>query len=287
MPTYIKTGYWDKKAKAPDGWLDLNQFVQTLIPPTPPPTPSTNIYNSDGTLTGNRVLQQNNNFLSFNNGRGFIASSNNFTYEISALNQFYYLRFYYSPSGTRRLGLRQEEHNSTQEGLNLILGDNTQGHLRFNYNQNISGFSNSFENTSANWIGLKLDFANKEYWLGENTQLGFSINVNTQELSIGDIGNVYGGTTLKLDFSSNNGNILTRFNNNDIGLKLDFANSSYQFGQITGGNTKTFTIDDAAAFGFQFSGTGITQGTTGATSGQYLKVNVGGTDYVIELKNPS
>ena len=36
MPTFIKTGFWDKKAKAPDGWLDLNLFVETLIPPTPP-----------------------------------------------------------------------------------------------------------------------------------------------------------------------------------------------------------------------------------------------------------
>jgi hypothetical protein len=65
MPTYIKTGFWDKKAKAPDGWLDLNQFVQTLIPPPLPPTPSTNIYNSDGTLTGNRILSGANNSLSF------------------------------------------------------------------------------------------------------------------------------------------------------------------------------------------------------------------------------
>lgn len=29
MPTYIKTGYWDTKAKAPDGWLDLNLFCAT------------------------------------------------------------------------------------------------------------------------------------------------------------------------------------------------------------------------------------------------------------------
>jgi hypothetical protein len=59
MPTFIKTGFWDKKAKAPDGWLDLNQFVQTLIPPPPP---STNIYNSDGTLTENRQLNGANSF---------------------------------------------------------------------------------------------------------------------------------------------------------------------------------------------------------------------------------
>jgi len=71
MPTFIKTGYWDKKAKAPEGWLDLNLFVQTLIPPTPPPTPSTNIYNSDGTLTGNRIVQGNNNNLTFQDTNEF------------------------------------------------------------------------------------------------------------------------------------------------------------------------------------------------------------------------
>lgn len=27
MPTYIKTGYWDKKSKAPKEWLDLNLLI--------------------------------------------------------------------------------------------------------------------------------------------------------------------------------------------------------------------------------------------------------------------
>ena len=97
----------------------------------------------------------------------------------------------------------------------------------------------------GNDTGLKLDFANKEYWLGDNTQLGFYINVNTQELFIGDIGNVYGGTTLKLDFSSSNGYILTRFNNNDIGLKLDFANGQYFLGDFAGiSNNNQLFIDN-------------------------------------------
>lgn len=78
MPTYIKTGYWDKKAKAPDGWLDLNLFVETLIPPVPPPTPSTNIYNSDGTLTGNRIVDGVNSYrLIFQGLDDFFLGANN------------------------------------------------------------------------------------------------------------------------------------------------------------------------------------------------------------------
>jgi hypothetical protein len=224
MPTYIKTGYWDKKAKAPDGWLDLNLFVQTLIPPTPP---STNIYNSDGTLTGNRTISGNDRQLLFFNLNRFFASAKGFVnrggnLEIGQNNSLCYL-FYETNVGSQRLGLRQEEYNLTPEGHNLILGDNTKGHLRLNYNQNISGFSDTLENNPANWIGLKLDFINK----------------------------------------------------------------LYQFGQINGGNTTTLKIDDAAAFPVQVSGTNVTQNTSGAASGKFLKIKVDGVDYVIELKNPS
>lgn len=68
MPTFIKTGFWDKlisnnpqQAKAPKGWLNLDNFVQTIAPP------STNIYTSDGTLTGNRELFGGGNSLQFSN----------------------------------------------------------------------------------------------------------------------------------------------------------------------------------------------------------------------------
>jgi len=30
MPTYIKTGFWDKKAKAPKEWLDLNLLINQV-----------------------------------------------------------------------------------------------------------------------------------------------------------------------------------------------------------------------------------------------------------------
>lgn len=198
MPTYVKTGFWDKvignnpqQAKAPKGWLNLDQFVQTLIPPTPP---STNIYNSNGTLTGQRVLDGNGNDLFFYNLSQFLTRNSSF-----------------QPSG------------------------------------------------------IRLDFVNDIY----------------------QIGKISGGNRMSIIIDDTNQFIKTIYQNNDIGLKLDFANRTYQLGQITGNNATTLKIDDAAAFPVQVSGTNVTQNTSGAASGQFLKIKVGGVDYVIELKNPS
>lgn len=35
MPTYIKTGFWDKKVKAPKEWLDLDLLISQNLPPIP------------------------------------------------------------------------------------------------------------------------------------------------------------------------------------------------------------------------------------------------------------
>ena len=194
MSTYIKTGYWDKKAKAPDGWLDLNQFVQTLIPPTPPPTPSTNIYNSDGVFTGNRLVNTNgNNFLFFNPG-----------------------------------------------GLSEFVGNDL----------------NEFAIRNFNIIGIRTK-------------------------------NFPNGISLVIDDRTGINTLFTRYNNQSVGLLFNFQSRVYQLGQITGNNSTSLTIDDAAAFPVQVSGTNVTQNTSGASSGQFLKVKVGGVDYVIDLKNPS
>jgi hypothetical protein len=199
MPTYIKTGYWDKKAKAPDGWLDLNLFVQTIVPP------STNIYNSDGILTGNRTISGDNKELIFNNLNRLQIQTNAGAFVISK-------------GVFPNVSTIQTSNAGTQITLNA-------------FNQ-----LNSILNTT------------------------FFVN---QSL----IKSIYGG--------------------NDIGLKLDFANTVYQFGQLTGGNTTQLKIDDAAAFPVQVSGTNVSQNTSGTASGKFLKIKVDGVDYAIELKNPS
>ena len=37
MPTFIKTGFWEKTRKGYKEWLNLDQLIQTLVPPPTPP----------------------------------------------------------------------------------------------------------------------------------------------------------------------------------------------------------------------------------------------------------
>lgn len=222
IPVGLKDGRRDDEYLA--GAISVEDLAAQIVPP---PTPSTNIYNSNGALTANRQLNGNDYFLTFNGVRGFGAygtsTPGNAKFSCYAQNNFNLLGlFIESGSGTQRRGLRQEEYFSTPEGFNLILGDNTQGHLRFNYNQNISGFSTSSETSAADWTGLKLDFTNKVY----------------------------------------------------------------QLGQITGSNTTNITINDAATYPVQVSGTNVLNNTAGAASGQFLKIKINGVDYKIALLNP-
>ena len=123
MPTFIKTGFWDKlisnnpqQAKAPKGWLNLDQFVQTLIPPTPP---GTNIYNSDGTLTGNRILDGiNANNLRFFNLANFEVTTGIFNSRLQ-LNTANFKTLY----NTQETGLKLDFGNRTYE-LGQITGNN-------------------------------------------------------------------------------------------------------------------------------------------------------------------
>jgi hypothetical protein len=202
----------------------------------------------------------------------------------------------------------------------------------------------------TNNIGLKLDFANGYYQFGTQTfanGIGLLIDNNSglistedqingsngiaiqlfpsPNISIGDYANAGNNTIFYVEDTA--GIIRTIYQGNDIGLKLDFANSSYelgdlsangtflqianiqqifqvinntnangliidfnqnnfQFGQITGGNTTYLTIDDVATYPIQIDGTNILSGTSGGSSGQHLKIKLNGVDYKIKLENP-
>jgi hypothetical protein len=231
----------------------------------------TNIYNSDGTLTASRILNGNTNFfLSFLNLAGFIAQAKSglsIGGTIAIQQNFNLLQLFYETGlGTQRRGLRQEEYFPTAEGLNLILGDNTLGHLRFNYNQNIAGFSDSIETSPANWIGLKLDFTNNEFLFGGQYNSGSNIFIqggsvqgqgnginagfifNDTYITLGDYSNLTNGTQLTIE--ENNQIIKTQSVGNDIGLKLDFANNEYYFGDYTtGANIYLAIFASTATFG--------------------------------------
>jgi len=124
-------------------------------------------------------------------------------------------------------------------------------------------------------VGLKLDFANNQYDLKVNDTNGgsglyqnldytnnqYNISLGTGNagidgqglqmqfnntdafVRIGDYAQLTNGTIVLVD--NNNSIIKTQYGGNDIGLKLDFASSKYELGQLTGGNQTKLTVDDA------------------------------------------
>jgi hypothetical protein len=50
MPTFIKTGFWESSVKSYKGWLNLEELIINTVPP------QATIYTSNGTLTGNRII---------------------------------------------------------------------------------------------------------------------------------------------------------------------------------------------------------------------------------------
>lgn len=185
---------------------------------------------------------------------------------------------------------------------------------------------------SSNDIGLKLDFLNNLYIFGESTDLtsgyvkGFftTAGVNPQSI-IGDSdsGNPGNGVSLQvLDFTQL---INTTYQFNEIGLKLDFANSLYYFGDFNniqdliyckadigngffdivsaqyvnfraeGANVQIGDIDNfdnGTRFGVDdlnqklTASANLLSNTSSGNSGQHIKIKVGGTDYKIALLNP-
>ena len=85
---------------------------------------------------------------------------------------------------------------------------------------------------SASDIGLRLDFANNQFTLGDsngnNYGIGLLIDETNRFAHLGDIQNYGAGTFLNID--DNTAVIETRYGGNDIGLKLEFANRNFYFG---------------------------------------------------------
>lgn len=127
--------------------------------------------------------------------------------------------------------------------------------------------SNSVVSRSANQLetGINLDFANLIFSFGH-------VNYGTNYLEFdSEIATFKAGSEIYL------------YAGNKCGLYSNIAVS--YIGDITGnGNSSSFGIDDTSQ---TLIATGnLLRSTSGSVSGQHLKINVGGTDYVIELKNP-
>ena len=174
--------------------------------------------------------------------------------------------------------------------------------------------------------GLYLDFASQQYSLGninnslftildanstikttyQTNDIGLKLDFSIYKFTFGDWEGVYDSTNLYVD--AQQGIIKTSHLGNDIGLSLDFYRSKFTFGGNDGGqgaatllcdfNTQQTIIGDffSANSGTYFgvdanNNTLITSDNlivTGnhSTSQYHLKINVGGTDYLIQLLNP-
>lgn len=182
-----------------------------------------------------------------------------------------------------------------------------------------------FVNSSSNRVyiapqGVNVaNFASRLITLGDpnsdNTNTNLIINTSASEMYFSPNGiNVadFTETLIQLGYINDNGikfsidqtqgNIYTKFGGVTNGFKVDFFSNLYFLGDVEGLNNETYIyINDSNAqviinatglLNLQYtnnlnlSGLSITQVGSGSTSNQHLKVNVNGTNYVIELKNP-
>ena len=164
--------------------------------------------------------------LDFQNYISYLGDFNN-SYNGASFVADYNNGYIYTLSGGSIVGLFIDGYNE------MKLGD---------FNNLSNGNSIFFNNTSnliytknlGNDIGLKLDFAIKSYSFGDFNYINNGANIQIDDanrfINITSSDN-FNNTRLFLD--DINQIIKTSNNGNDIGLKLDFANSNYLFGDNT------------------------------------------------------
>jgi hypothetical protein len=144
--------------------------------------------------------------------------------------------------------------------------------------------SNNIIKTQCNSVGtgFLLDFDTLQYQFGDTSGNTGGMNLvvdNTNRIiTIGDTENLANSTTIIVN--DNSGLIKTQYGNLDFGLKLDFINNKYTLGDTTeyiGIDTANNTL---------IAGANLLSGSAGGASGQHLKININGTNYKIELRNP-
>ena len=119
----------------------------------------------------------------------------------------------------------------------------------------------TFDNSSS--TGLKLDFINLQYKIGEFTQ----------------------GKQTHLLIDENNYLISFYYDGTENGLKLDHSGRTYSLGQLNGGTGTKLEIDDQNQKLILSSNLETTSAGSGA-AGKRLKITIGGTDYLIDLITP-
>ena len=209
-----------------------------------------NIYNSDGTLTGNRILNANNNNLDFQNidNLNLFTTNANFGGQIS-------IKFF--DAGQQITSLSIFQNAISLNSFNIL----TNNFSDFNVTDTL--IKSRFQ---GNDIGLKLDFANSVYQFGQlngnnNTYLqiddfneilktqssgiidGLNFDFANEIFEFGQI-NSANGVHIKINGSAGIDTLQTIYNNNEQGLELQLNNSIYRLGHLVGGNQTQINLDD-------------------------------------------
>lgn len=191
-------------------------------------------------------------------------------------------------------------NDTTNSILKSVYGGNNLGFI-IDFNSGNINFGDVDYNINGNILGF--DFNNSSLQMFHNAQ-NVGIRIDIADVKLGDMSNF--NSTMYLNISDNNSTISSNFQGNDIGLKLDFGNLIYKFGAVNSGicgliaddNTRQVYFGDVTnngngtSFGVSdnmqklIASANLLTGSSGSVSGQHLKINVGGNDYVIELKNP-
>lgn len=189
-----------------------------------------NIYNSDGTLTGNRVLSG--DFYSFD-----LDFNKLFKFIGNYLYQFDHI----------------VNNNNNQSEINLldnlfILNTTISGNTfysgveyRNNYTR-IGSFSNPF---SQNVPGLYINHSNNTIYINfsgsvfdtSNSKRGFNLDLNN---TLYQFGQITGGNQTYLEIADTNKVIFAFHNGNANGLQINFNNRSYSFGDYNNINSDGF-----------------------------------------------
>jgi hypothetical protein len=236
---------------------------------------STNIYNSDGTLTGNRTLNGDGLVLLFNNLQRFDIQGTNFASTLAiddATGEFLVSANYiqiFTPDIIFEINnisnILKTQYQQNDIGLKLdfandryIIG-NEGPNKPFLFIDGVTQNIQTIYNGNTNY-GINLDYVNNIYEL-KSLNLNVTINDNlgtftTLGIFCDSINNYYSfGNGFFADIATsnfqiadiNNGNFLeynvgigylkTQYGGNDIGLKLDFANNQYWIGDEAGINS--------------------------------------------------
>lgn len=186
-------------------------------------------------------------------------------------------------------------------------------------NQFISTYNQGQQN------GLKLDFANNVYFLGDfngvsgtNSSLtidnnngtiytqgylsedGIKIDFSTKQYFFGDFNVVGNGTYLQIN--DNNTEFRTYLGNTFVGFGLDYTSKTYNFGDFNSSNNGTYlSVRDNSkvillntlggeisqqADLLRFTGSLTQPGASGPSPLGHLQVTINGTPCVIQLLNP-